>query len=278
MNVPLVAETIGHIGSFPVTNTLVNSTVLMVLFVGCAWYLKSRITKVPGKLQNAIESMIEFLLGYFDQVTNDRKKSVQFFPIVGTLFLFILLSNWLGLLPGAGSIGIWQTHEGALELVPIMRSANSDLNMTIAMAAFSVIVSHLFGMFTLGFFTHWNKFIQLGTVWQAVKTLKPITILTAFVEFLVGFIELFSEAAKIVSLSLRLFGNVFAGEVLLTVISSLVSYFVPLPFMGLELLVGVVQATVFSLLVLVYLTISTTAPHGDEEHDEAKGHEHAPAH
>lgn len=274
MNVPLVAETIGHIGTFPVTNTLVNSTVLMVLFVAFAFYVRTHLTKVPGKLQNGMEAVIEFLLGYFDQVTNDRKKSLQFFPIVGTLFLFILLSNWLGLLPGAGSIGIWEMHEGALELVPIMRSANSDLNMTIAMAAFSVIVSHLFGMFTLGFFTHWNKFIQLGTIWKAIKSFKPINILTAFVEFLVGFIELFSEAAKIVSLSLRLFGNVFAGEVLLTVISSLVSYFVPLPFMGLELLVGVVQATVFSLLVLVYLTVATTAPHGDEEHDEAKGHEH----
>ncbi len=278
MNVPLVAETIGHIGSFPVTNTLVNSTVLMVLFVAFAFYVKTHLTKIPGKLQNAMESVIEFLLGYFDQVTNDRKKSLQFFPIVGTLFLFILLSNWLGLLPGAGSIGIWEMKEGALELVPIMRSANSDLNMTIAMAAFSVIVSHLFGMFSLGFFTHWNKFIQIGTIWKAIKSFKPINILTALVEFLVGFIELFSEAAKIVSLSLRLFGNVFAGEVLLTVISSLVSYFVPLPFMGLELLVGVVQATVFSLLVLVYLTVSTTAPHGDEEHEEGKGHEHAAAH
>lgn len=277
MNVPLVAETIGHIGTFPVTNTLVNSTILMVLFVAFAFYLRTHITKIPGKLQNATESVIEFLLGYFDQVTNERKKSLQFFPIVGTLFLFILLSNWLGLLPGSGSIGLWEMKEGALELVPLMRSANSDLNMTIAMAAFSVIVSHLFGMFSLGFFTHWNRFIQLGTIWKAIKSFKPMNILTAFVEFLVGCIELFSEAAKIVSLSLRLFGNVFAGEVLLTVISSLVSYFVPLPFMGLELLVGVVQATVFSLLVLVYLTVSTTAPHGDEEHDEAKGHKYMAA-
>lgn len=275
MNVPIIAETVFTVGQFHVTNTLINSTLLTVFFVVFALLFRSRIALVPGKVQSAVETILEFLLGYFDQVTNDRQKSLKFLPIVATLFLFILLSNWLGLLPGTGSVGIWHIAEGHLELVPIMRSANSDLNMTLAMAVLSVCATHLFGMMTVGFFVHWNKFIQLGTLWKGIASFNMVKILTALVEFVVGFIELFSEVAKIVSLSLRLFGNVFAGEVLLTVISGLISFFVPLPFMAMELLVGVVQATVFSLLVLVYLTVATSSPHGDEEHEEAHA---APAH
>lgn len=275
MNIPIAAEPIFHVGSFPVTNAYINSTVALVVFCVFALLIRRRVTKIPGKLQNAAEAVLEFLLGYFDQVTHDREKSKKFLPLCGTLFLFILVSNWMGLLPGTGSIGVWQVHEGHPELVPILRPANSDLNLTLAMAAVSVVASHLIGMFTLGFFVHWNKFIQLGTIWKALVSLKPMNIVTALVEFVVGLIELFSEVAKVVSLSLRLFGNIFAGEVLITVISGLVSFVVPLPFMALELIVGVVQATVFTLLTLVYLTVATTPPHG-EEHDEK--HAKEPAH
>jgi F-type H+-transporting ATPase subunit a len=270
---PLVAEPLFHLGSFPITNAYVNSTIALVVFVALGLFLKNNVKKIPGKVQNAVEAILEFLLGYFDQVTLDRKKSIKFLPLVGTLFLFILFSNWLGLLPGTGSLGIWESVQGKLELVPILRPAMSDLNLTLAMAVTAVAASHVFGMFTLGFFTHWNKFIQLGTLWKALKSLNPIKIITALVELVVGVIELFSEAAKIVSLSLRLFGNIFAGEVLMTVISGLIAFIVPLPFMALELLVGIVQATVFSLLTLVYLTVATSEPHGDED-AEHEGAEH----
>lgn len=275
MNIPLAAETLFHIGPFPVTNAYVNSTIAVVILAVFAWFVRRNVREIPGRFQGAVEVLLETLLGFFDQVTQSRDRSKRFLPIVGTLFLFILLSNWLGLLPGTGTIGVWQLHHGEVALIPILRSANSDLNLTLALAVFSVIVSHIFGIFTLGFFVHWNKFIQLGTIWKAVVRLKPLEILTAIVEFMVGIIELVSEVAKVLSLSLRLFGNIFAGEVLLTVISGLVAYAVPLPFMAMEILVGIVQATVFSLLVLVYLSVATTAPHGsEEEHGEA----HAAAH
>ncbi len=211
------------------------------------------------------EILLEKLLAFFDQVTGDRDKSRRFLPIAGTFFFFILLSNWMGLLPGTGSIGVWHLVHGELELVPVLRPANSDLNLTLAMALISVIGSHIFGIVSLGFFTHLNKFIQIGTIWRALKTFQPLKILTACVEFIVGIIEIFSECAKIASLSLRLFGNIFAGEVLITVIGSLISVIVPLPFMALELIVGVIQAVVFSLLTVVYLTMSTAAPHGSHE-------------
>lgn len=270
MNIPVAAEIIGHLGSFPITNAYVNSSIVTVLFIVFALSLNKQLKKVPGKLQSGFEVVLEFLLGYFDGVTGNREKSKRFLPLVGTLFLFVLCSNWFGLVPGNGTLGIWETVHGEVELVPVLRSAGSDLNLTVAMALLSVIGSHLMGIMTLGFFVHWNKFIQIGTIWKAVKSLKPVAILVALVEFIVGFIELFSEVAKVVSLSLRLFGNIFAGEVLLTVISSLVSVAVPLPFMFLELIVGVIQATVFSMLTLVYLTMMTTKheAHDHDTHDE----------
>lgn len=265
MTVPVIAEPIFHLGSFAVTNALVNSTALMAVIVACSWLFSRRLRKVPKRAQALAELLLQTMLGYFDQVTRSREKSKRFLPLVGSLFLFILLSNWLGLLPGTGSIGIWQTVHGELELVPLLRSANSDLNLTLAMALLSVVTSHALGMMSVGFFVHWNRFLPFGSFWKALKTLHPVKIMVAAIEFVVGLIELVSEAAKVASLSLRLFGNIFAGEVLITVISGLVSYLVPLPFMLLEILVGIVQATVFSMLTLVYLTILTEKPHGQEE-------------
>ena len=146
----------------------------------------------------------------------------------------------------------------------ILRPANTDLNLTAAMAIVAVISSHLFGLFTVGIFTHLNKFIQIGTL---IKSLRkgPIAIFTAIIELGVGLLEIISEMAKVLSLSLRLFGNIFAGEVLISVIGSLVAFLVPTPFMMLELLVGLIQAGVFTMLTLVYLTVATTEPH-EQEH------------
>ena len=262
--IPVSAEILTTIGPFPITNAYVNSTIMTALFVIFAFVLNRRLSPRPGKLQVAFESLLGVLFGYFDQVTGDREKSKKFLPLVGTMFLFILCCNWFGLLPGTGTVGI---QRGA-EFIPFLRSANSDLNLTLAMALISVIGSNLLGMFTLGFFVHWNKFIQLGSLWRAVKTLDPMKVFVGLIEFAVGIIELISEFAKIISLSLRLFGNVFAGEVLMSVIASLVSFAVPLPFMFLELIVGVIQATVFAMLTLVYLTVMSAKPHGATHEDE----------
>jgi F-type H+-transporting ATPase subunit a len=253
---PLVAEPIFHIGSFPVTNSYINSTLAVLFFVVAGFILRKKTAAIPKGLQNFAESVLEFILDYVDRVTHDRKKSLRFLPIVGGLFLFILFSNWIGLLPGTGSIGRWISLHGHTELAPILRPANADLNMTLAMAVFAVVFSHFFGIITIGFFRYANKFIKLGDIVRSFKK-GGISIMVAFFEFAVGIIEIFSEVAKMVSLSLRLFGNIFAGEVLLTVIGGLIAYFVPLPFMFLELLVGLIQAVVFSMLTLVYLTMAT---------------------
>ena len=264
---PLAAETIFRIGNFPIANTYINSSIVLAMFVGLGLMLRKQSREIPGKMQNFAESILEIILGYMDQVTHDRRKSIRFLPIVGTLFLFILVSNWLGIFPGIGSVGRWLPMHlaageagGELELVPLFRPANTDLNMTLAMAVLAVLLSHVFGIVAVGFWRYANKFIKLGDIWRSFRK-GGMSIMVAFIEFGVGIIEIFSEIAKMVSLSLRLFGNVFAGEVLLTVIAGLIAYFVPLPFMFLEILVGLIQAIVFSMLVLVSFSMATAEVH-----------------
>ncbi|MCL5666694.1 MAG: F0F1 ATP synthase subunit A [Patescibacteria group bacterium] len=262
---PLAAEQILHIGPLPVTNSYVNSTIALVGFVVFALFIRAGVKKYGGRapkgIVNFFESILEFILGYIDNVTHDRKKSLKFLPIVGSLFLFILISNWMGLLPGVGSIGI---QKGS-EFIPLLRPANTDLNMTLSMAVLAVVASHILGVATIGFFKYANRFIKIGDLYHAFKSLKPVNILTAIIEFFVGLIEIISEIAKMVSLSLRLLGNIFAGEVLMTVLAGLVPYLVPLPFMALELLVGFIQAVVFAMLALVYLSMATVETHGHAE-------------
>ncbi len=262
--VPLAAEPIAHIGSFPITNSMINAWIAIILFAIVAFFLVKRRKMVPKGLQNFVEFVLEFMVDFIEKLVGDRKKAKKFFPIVGTFFLFILVSNWMGLVPGTGTIGIWEVHHGEMILVPFLRPVGSDLNMTLAMAILAVVGANLFGIVAIGFFKHIGKFIQLGTIWKSL-TKGPLAIFVALIEFMVGLIEIISEVAKVVSLSLRLFGNIFAGEVLLTVMLGLVAYIAPLPFMFLEIIVGFVQALVFAGLALVYLMTATALPHGEEE-------------
>lgn len=271
---PAAAEPIFHIGSFPITNAMVNGWIAVAFFVLVAFVVSRRKALVPKGIQNVAESVVEFMLAEIQKVTGDAARSRMFFPIVATIFLFILFSNWLGLIPGTGSIGVWGLHHGEVELIPLLRPAASDLNLTLAIALFAVLASHAFGIRALGLTNHVSKFVNVRGIFRSFKQ-GPTAVAVACIEFGVGLIEIVSEAAKVLSLSLRLFGNIFAGEVLLTVILGIFAYFLPLPFMFLELLVGVIQATVFSMLTLAYLTVATEAhgeEHGDDHAAEAAHH------
>ncbi len=273
---PLAAEVLFHLGPLPVTNSLVNTCLATLIFVVFAFVFSRSIRVIPGRGQLFIEQVLETLLGYFDKVTGDRALSRKFLPFAGSLFFFVLISNWLGLLPGTGSIGVWLNHHaGESEFVPLLRPANSDLNLTLALAVLTVISSHIVGAVSVGPLTHIGRFIQLGGIWKALRSGKVIGILTALVEFVVGLIELMTEVAKMASLSLRLFGNIFAGEVLTTVIASLFAFAAPLPFIALESIVGVVQATVFTMLALVYFTLFSRMPHGHAAHDDKHHDKHS---
>ncbi len=269
---PAAAEPIFHVGSFPVTNALLNGWIAVGFFVIVALLIRrASKARIPRGLHNVAEATVEFFLAEIQKVTGDRERARRFLPLVGTIFLFLLFSNWLGLLPGTGSIGIYELVHGEVELIPLLRPAASDLNLTLAMAIFAVLATHVFGFFALGAVNHLSKFVNFRGIIQAFKK-GPMAVAVAVIEFAVGLIEIVGELAKVLSLSLRLFGNIFAGEVLITVMLGLFAFVVPIPFMLLELLIGVIQATVFSMLTLAYLTVATTG----HEHEEEKTH--APAH
>lgn len=265
--VPLAAEPIAHIGAFPVTNTMVNAWIVTAFFLLVAFVASRRQTLVPRGVHNAIEAIVETLSSEIEKIAGSRKLARQFFPLIATIFFVVLANNWLGLIPGTGTVGFYELVHGETELVPLLRSAGSDLNFTLSIAVVAVLFSHFAGVRAVGFINYFSKFVNIKGIITSVKH-GPMAFITAVIEFGVGFIEIIGEFAKTLSLSLRLFGNVFAGEILMTVMLSLASYVVPIPFMFLEILVGVVQATVFAMLTLVYLVIATTPHGGHEEHEE----------
>jgi len=250
MNISLAAEPIFHLGSFPVTNALLVNWALLVILAIIALAVRSSIREIPGRLQNAAEAVIELLMGMVDGVTGDREKTKKFFPIVATIFIAVIASNWVELMPGLGSVGLWAHEEGKNVLIPFIRSSSADLNFTAAIAIISVVSAQVLGVSALGLCHYAGKFF--------VAPWKKPYLIGSFV----GLLELISEFSKVISFTFRLFGNIFAGEILLLVIGMLVPYIVPLPFLLLEIFVGFVQALVFSMLTLVFLAGATTA-HGE---------------
>ncbi len=262
MTPPLASETVGHIGAFEIRNTMLMAWLAMIVLFGVA--LRTRMTgykQVPGRFQAFMETIVEGMFDFFDSVVQDRKVTRTFFPFVATIFIFLVVANWMGILPGVGSITILGMHEGHEIPLPIFRSMNADVNMTLAIALISVVATQLFGIAALGIMPYAGKFFVAP--WK-----DPIG-------SFVGILELVAETAKVISFTFRLFGNIFAGEVLLVVIGYLMPYVAPMPFLGLEIFVGFIQGLVFSLLTLVFLKMAVTA-HGG--HDDDHHHAHATPH
>jgi len=237
-HISIHAENIFQIGGFPITNAILLSVLVFIVLVVFAIILRRKLSFVPNTLQNIVEIILDGALSVMDSITLDRRKSEKNLPLILTIFLFVLFSNWFGLLPGVGSIVI--SHGG--ELVPFFRSPASDLNFTLALALISVTFINVLGISAVGLRSRLSVFFNFE---------NPI-------KFFVGILELISEFAKIISFSFRLFGNVFAGEVLLTIIAFLVPYAAPLPFMFLEIFVGFIQAFVFGMLTLVFINMAST--------------------
>jgi len=239
MEVSLAAEKVFQIGPLPITNSIITTWIVTLLLIGTARVATAKITAVPQGLQNLAESAVEAFQELVSSVAGERTK--VFLPIVATFFFFILLGNYLGLLPGFGSIGFFEIENGHKLFVPFFRSINSDLNTTLALALVSLGITHYLAIKYLGLLGYIKKFVSLNPIF-----------------LFVGFMEIISEFTKILSLSFRLFGNIFAGEVLLTTASTkLFAFIIPIPFYFLEILVGFVQALIFAMLTLVFMVILT---------------------
>lgn len=238
LDISLAAQPLFSIGSFTVTNSLFLTLATSLLLIIFSVVFTLKIKLIPGKLQSALEMGTESFLGVMESTLGNKERAERYFPLIVTIFIFILASNILGLLPGVGSLTYQQ---GSGNPVPLFRSPAADLNFTLAFALLSVILANIMGMISSGIFKHLAKFFNFKS----------------FLSFFVGILELISEFSRIISLAFRLFGNVFAGEVLLAIIFYLLPYLVPVPFLFLELFVGLIQAFVFSMITLVSIAMNT---------------------
>jgi F-type H+-transporting ATPase subunit a len=271
--VTLFAEPIYHIGDFPITNALATSWVVVLIIILLSAVLRKSLREVPGKIQNIFEVVTDGALGLCDQVTNDRKLSLKIFPIAISVFFFILINNWLGITP-FGGFGLIETGEYGKVFIPFLRGGTADINTTLALAVMAVLGANVFGIVSIGAWKTINKYVNLKALGQIFTKIRkdPTVIIVAPITFFVGLIEIAGEFAKVASLSFRLFGNILAGEVLLASIAALAPYAAPIPFLFLEILVGVIQALIFSILLVVYFTI------GASDHDHEESHEHKEVH
>ena len=259
VNISLASEVVGHLGPIAIRNTMITAWLVvgvMILFA-CAVRM-TRYRLIPGRFQMGIEIIITGLYDLFASVFHDERLSRQFFPLIATIFLFIFLGNWMGILPGVGTITILGMHNGHEMAIPLFRSMNADVNMTLVIALIAMFSVQFYGIYELGVFSYSSKFIVAP--WK-----DPI-------HTFVGLLELVGELSKVISFTFRLFGNIFAGEVLLIVISYLAPYLAPVPFLGMELFVGLVQGLVFALLTTVFLKIAVTEHEAHADDDAMRKH------
>ncbi|MGI6103418.1 MAG: F0F1 ATP synthase subunit A [Patescibacteria group bacterium] len=247
----LASSVLFNLGPIPVTNTILTTWIVMALIGSFAFLATRQMALIPQGLQNVFEGILEALLGLIEQVTQSRKKAEQFLPFLATFFLFILIANWLELIPGVlGGLTIETSHGPS----PLFRSANTDLNTPLALALISVLGTQIMGIMTLGFVRHFGHYLSFRPSFDGL------------IDCFVGLLHVLGEFSRVISFTFRLFGNIFAGEVLLIVISYLVPYVAPVPFYALELFVGFVQALVFMMLTLSFMAAATTDLHAEEAH------------
>jgi F-type H+-transporting ATPase subunit a len=251
-----------HLFGYAIPNTLPTPllTTLILLGVGLSyWRGVRRLSPTEGGSGwiATVDGIFETVYNFVSNIAGPQLTPILF-PLVGTFFFFILTANWMGLLPGVGSIGVWEEHNGEAILVPLLRGADADLSVTLALALISFVAIQYFGFRFQG--QHYLRKFFNFTAPKDSGALRPLLM---FSNGFAGLLELISEFIKIFSFAFRLFGNVFAGEVLLIVISYLAAFVVSLPFMGLELFVGVVQALIFSMLSLIFFMMAAQQ-HGEE--------------
>lgn len=246
IHVVLKAEEVFNVLGFPITNSLLMTWITVALLIGFAIFFRSKIAMIPGKLQTGVEMLFEGVLNYMAETLESETLARRFFPLIMTIFLFVLVANELAFLPGVGSILV--EHGGSM--VPLFRAPAADLNMTLALAIIAFLVIEISGVVILGFFKYAGKYVNFSSP----------------VNFVVGIIELLSNIGRLISFSFRLFGNVFAGEVMIAVALFFVAYLLPVPLMAFEVFVGFIQAVVFSMLTLFFIKLSIMEPHGDEAH------------
>jgi F-type H+-transporting ATPase subunit a len=241
--ISLASEVLFHIGPLPVTNTLLDTLFVDLVLVALILYVRKNLSLIPGLFQ----TMFEFAFDALNSLTVSTSESHarKIFPYVMSFFLFIMISNFSGLLPLIPDFGVFQNGK----FIPFIRSSSTDLNTTLALALVSLGATHIMSVKTIGFRHYISRFVSLN----------PLALYT-------GILELISEFTKIISFSFRLFGNIFVGEVLLASASAFFAYLLPIPLVLYESFVAILQALIFALLTMAFMSIFTTAHNEMEAH------------
>jgi F-type H+-transporting ATPase subunit a len=243
LHITLAAERLGSVLGLPITNTIITTWFVAAGLLIMAFFLGRRLSVVPGKFQSAVEMGFEYVYGYVEETLGSPKLARRYFPLIATIFVFILAANLLDFFPIFGTV----TVAGGEGHVPLFHAVNADLNTPLALAIISFLVVELSGVLTLGILKYGSKFVNFkGGV----------------MGFIIGLLEIIGNLARLVSLSFRLFGTIFAGEVILLVIGSFVPYLMPVPLMAFELFIGLLQAAIFAILTLAYIKLAVEEPHG----------------
>jgi F-type H+-transporting ATPase subunit a len=258
LSISLTAEKVFSLFGQAITNSIFTGWLVSIFILACGFLIGRSLKKVPNNGQSVVEMIFDFFYTNAINIVGREDVVNEMFPVIITLFFYIIFSNWSGLLPGfGGSIGLHEIHQGKAILSPLFRAPTSDLNTTIALAILAIGYIQYLGVKYAGPMAYMKRFLNFSS---------PIA-------FFVGIVEFISESMRVISFGFRLFGNVFAGEVLIAVIlyltMTLVPYvtILPIPFFFLELFVGIVQAFIFCFLTLVFTSLAIVS------HD-AHGHQH----
>ena len=269
-HVDLAAEEVFSIGGYSITNTMLTAWVTILVLGGISYAATRKMKLIPTGWQNAVEAVMETILNFVEGVAG-KEYGRRFLPIVATIFLFVATNAWLALLPGFSTIGVIRTGEDGEVLVPLLRGVNTDINFPLALALVSFVFVEYWGIKVHGFFRYARKFLNVGRLIFGMgqllrgKVRSGIgAVFSGVIDAFAGFIEAITEIARIMSFTFRLFGNMTAGELLLFVIAFLIPWGAAIPFYGLELFIGLVQALIFAGLTLVFVVIAV-APR-EEEH------------
>ena len=271
-NVVLPAEPIAHVGTFSVTNTLIASWLTILILFGLFYLATRKMQEVPGRLQALAEVVVEGLLNFVESVAG-KEHSRLLFPGIATIFLYVITNAYTALLPIFGTIGFYEHVHGHEEFIPLLRAANTDINLPLSIALVSFVLVETWGMRVVGFFHYTGEFVNTRQLGLGLKQLfqgklreAPLNIVFGFINFCVGFLEIFSHLTRMLSFTFRLFGNMTAGEILVLVSCFLVPMIFTIPFYGLELLIGLIQALIFGGLTLVFGTVAISSAHEESAH------------
>ena len=270
-HVALPSEGLFEVAGFSVTNTLIASWLTVIVLVVVFFVCTRRMKPIPGRLQNLAEMAVEALLGFVKSVAGEKHARLLF-PAVATIFIYVITNAYLALLPFFGTITYKIVVAGQEVAVPLFRSANTDINVPLSIALVSFVFIEFWGMKSLGASHYLGGFFNFGQLGRGVKELfkgkiRPAitSIAFGFINLFVGMLEVFSHLIRVMSFTFRLFGNMTAGEILLLVSAFLIPFIFTIPFYGLELLIGFIQALIFAGLTLVFGTIAVAPMHEEQE-------------